>query len=127
MNLQKDVLDLFENLWLLQPEHDEHGQARPKLLRLDDEAKPIFVAFYNECGAAAVEADEHGAAAWCKLAGYAARLALVGQLARDPNAEIVTGDTMQAACESGALVWQRSGANLRRSLPRHRSNGSSEN
>ena len=59
----------------------------------------MFVAFYNECGAASVEADEHGAAAWCKLAGYAARLALVGQLARDPNAEIVTGDTMQAACD----------------------------
>jgi hypothetical protein len=97
--LQNEVRKLFANLWLLQPEHDEHGQARPKLLRLDDEAKQIFVAFYNQCGAAAVETDEHGAAAWSKLSGYAARLALVGQLARDPNAEIVTGDTMKAACD----------------------------
>ncbi len=97
--LQNKVLELFANFWLLQPEHDEHGQARPKLLRLADEAKEIFVAFYNKCGAAAVETDEQEAAAWCKLSGYAARLALVGQLVRDPNAEIVTGDTMKAACE----------------------------
>jgi uncharacterized protein DUF3987 len=97
--LQNKVLELFADLWLLQPEHDEHGQARPKLLSLDDEAKQIFVAFYNECGAAAVEAAEHDAAAWCKLSGYAARLALVGQLARDPNAKVVTGAVMQAACE----------------------------
>ena len=97
--LQKRVLKLFADLWLLQPEHDEHDQPRPKLLRLDAEAKQIFVRFYNECGAASVEADEHGAAAWNKLSGYAARLALVGQLARNPNAEIVTGDTMKAACD----------------------------
>jgi hypothetical protein len=98
-DLRKAVMDLFEKLWLLSPEHDEHDQARPKLLRLDAEAKAVFVRFYNECGAASVEAGEHEEAAWCKLSGYAARLALVGQLLRDPSAEIVTGDTMRAACD----------------------------
>ena len=66
---------------------------------MDAEAKAVFVRFYNECGAASVETDEHEAAAWCKLAGHAARLALVGQLTRDPSAEFVTGDSMQAACD----------------------------
>jgi hypothetical protein len=57
------------------------------------------VDFYNECGAASVEAGEHEEAAWCKLTSYAARLVLVGQLARNPQAEVVTGDAMRAACE----------------------------
>jgi Protein of unknown function (DUF3987) len=91
-------LELFEELWLLPPE-PHYCDKRPKLLPLDRDAKAVFVDFYNECGAVSVEAGEHEEAAWCKLTGYAARLGLVGQLARNPQAEVVTGDTMQAACE----------------------------
>src|SRR5262249_19769725 len=86
-------------LWLLQPEAHESGSSQPRLLRLDPHGRQLFVEFYNRCGESAVESDERGEAAWCKLSGYAARLALVGQLARDPQSEVVTGDTMQAACE----------------------------
>ncbi|HEU5247020.1 MAG TPA: DUF3987 domain-containing protein, partial [Candidatus Udaeobacter sp.] len=93
------VLDLFQKLWLLQPEHDEHDHAKPKLLRLDSDAKAVFVDFYNECGAASAEAGEQEEAAWCKMTGYATRLALVGHLARDLDSENVTGDTMRAACD----------------------------
>jgi hypothetical protein len=50
-------------------------------VRLDADAKEVFVEFYNECGAVTLEAREHEEAAWCKLTGYAARLALIGQLA----------------------------------------------
>ena len=46
-----------------------------------------------------MESDEYGEYVWAKLTGYAARLALVGQLARNPNAELVTGEVMQAACD----------------------------
>jgi 5S rRNA maturation endonuclease (ribonuclease M5) len=94
----KAALELFEELWLLPPE-PHYCDKRPKLLPLDRDAKAVFVDFYNECGAVSVEAGEHEEAAWCKLTGYAARLGLVGQLARNPQAEVVTGDTMQAACE----------------------------
>ena len=52
----------------------------PIQLKLGHDAKDAFVSCYNECGAAAEEADERGEAAWSKLSGYAARLALVGQL-----------------------------------------------
>jgi VirE N-terminal domain. len=98
-DLRDAVLNLFEELWLLQAERDEHHQPRPKLLALDVEAKSVFIDFYNACGNASVEAGEHEEAAWNKLTGYGARLALVGQLAHDPNAEIVIGNVMQSACE----------------------------
>jgi uncharacterized protein DUF3987 len=96
--LRTGVLELFGKLWLLQPESDDHGQPRPKLLPLDSDAHDEYVRYYDECGDSAVQADEHEEAAWCKLTGYAARLALVGELARDPNAEHVTGETTRAAC-----------------------------
>jgi len=97
-NIRNAVLELFNELWLLQPERDGE-KLQPTLLRLDADAKAAFVAFYNETGDASAEADERGEAAWCKLSGYAARLALVGQLVRDPRSDKVTGDTMQAACD----------------------------
>jgi hypothetical protein len=90
---------LFEELWLLQPAQDEHSQVSPKLLQPSEDAKTVFIEYYNECGAASAQYDEREEAAWNKLSGYAARLALVGQLARDPHAEIVTGEVMQAACD----------------------------
>ena len=98
-DLRAHVLELFEELWLLQPERDDHDQPRPKLLNLDSDAQAEYVRYYDECGASAVQADEHEEAAWSKLSGYAARLALVGQLVRNPHAETVTGETMRAACD----------------------------
>jgi Protein of unknown function (DUF3987)/VirE N-terminal domain len=97
-NLRNAMLEVFAELWLLQPELKDRLQ-QPKLIRLDADAKDAFVEFYNECGASAVASDEHEEAAWCKLTGYAARLALVGQLAGDPSCGRVTGKVMQAACE----------------------------
>src|SRR5262249_12786453 len=97
--LRKATLELFEELWLLQSGHDDHGQPCPKLLRLDENAKAEYVSYYNQCGAWAIEAEEHEEAAWCKLSGYAARFALIGQLGGDARAEKVTGEVMQAACD----------------------------
>jgi hypothetical protein len=96
--IERAVSALFEELWLLQPERDGDIQ-RPVLLKLDADAKEQYVAYYNATGAAALEGDEREEAAWSKLSGYAARLALVGQLARDPNAKTVTGEVMAAACD----------------------------
>jgi hypothetical protein len=98
-DLRAAALKIFSEIWLLQHEKDDSGNPRPALLRLDPDAKAVFVEFYDECGAAALEADEHGEAAYCKLTAYGARLALIGQLARKPEAKVVTGDTMKAACD----------------------------
>jgi hypothetical protein len=45
-----------------------------------------------------VETDERGEAAWSKLTGYAARLALIGQVVGKPCAQNVAGEIMSAAC-----------------------------
>ena len=107
--LRQAVRELFEELWLLQPGRDDHGQLCPKLLRLTEEAREAYIPFYNECGVSALESDEYEAGAWSKLPGYAARFALEGQLARnavardpalrDPEKPVSTGETMEAACD----------------------------
>jgi len=98
-DLMQAVRELFENLWLLQPGKDEHDQPAPVLLRLSGEAREPYIAFYNECGVTGAESNDHEAAAWSKLTGYAARFALIGQVLHDTTAEKITGDTMQAACD----------------------------
>jgi hypothetical protein len=96
--------ELFKQLWDLAPVRSEHGESQPLDLPPDREAKEIFVAFYNECGGVAFESSDHEAAAWNKLPGYAARCALVGQLARDPGSISIAMETMQAACD--LMRWQ---------------------
>jgi uncharacterized protein DUF3987/CHC2-type zinc finger protein len=97
-DLRQAVRELFEELWLLQPDHDNHGQPCPKLLRLTREAKQIYIDYYNDCGDAALEGDDRAEAAWSKLSGYGGRFALVGQLTCNPQAEEATGEVMQEAC-----------------------------
>jgi hypothetical protein len=97
-SVEEEVLELFEELRLLQPDRDDRDQARPRLLRLDPDAKAEYIAFYDECGVTTFEVAEDEEAAWYKLTGYAARLALVGQLLIEPWTETVTGSTMKAAC-----------------------------
>ncbi len=96
--LRAALAEVIEKLYWMQPEQVKDG-TRPILLRLASYAKAVFVSYYNECGTAAADEEEREEAAWSKLSGYAARLALVGQCARDPEAEVVTGEVMDAACE----------------------------
>ena len=79
----------------------QEGIEAPVLERdLPDRAVPAGKALdVAEPEDAAVEGDERQEAAWSKLSGYAARLALVGQLARNPLAEIVTREVMPTACD----------------------------
>jgi len=92
-----EVLQLFDRLWLLAPRQDnEH--ANPELVTLTPEAKEIFVTFYNATFRTARVSDEREEAAWAKLPGQAARLALVGQLASDADATTISGNVMRAAC-----------------------------
>jgi hypothetical protein len=93
-DLRARVLDLFSERWLLQPKDGD-----PQLLPLDRDAQAVFADFYNECGESAVDASEHEEAVWSKLAGYGARFALIGQLAHNPHADVVTGAIMEAACD----------------------------
>ena len=77
---------------------DNHGEPIPKTLGLDPAAKREWIRFYNSH--AEEQAELHGelAAAWSKLEGYAARLALVvhvvRQAANDPT--LTTPDAIDA-------------------------------
>lgn len=87
----KTLADIFDRLWGLEPEHDENGQPRPRILGLTPEAKRVWSAYFNRHAAEQVELDGDLAAAWSKLRGAAARLALVLH-----HAEWAAGGDMEA-------------------------------
>ena len=72
--------DVYANLWTLAPVLDD-GEPRPLDLPLSAEALPLWIDFVNRHGRETVELIGALAAAWSKLEGYAARLALVVELA----------------------------------------------
>ncbi len=71
------VAAVFERLFALMPDTDEDGEDRPRLVTLDDDGKRAWVRFYNEHATEQSELSGDLSAAWSKLEGYAARLALV--------------------------------------------------
>jgi hypothetical protein len=76
------VARVFDRLFGLTPETDDDGDERPRLVRLGDDGKRAWVTFYNEHAGEQVNLSGDEAAAWSKLEGYAARLALVVHLTR---------------------------------------------
>jgi len=76
------VAMVFDRLFGLTPETDEAGDERPRLVTLADDGKRAWVTFYNEHAGEQVNLSGDEAAAWSKLEGYAARLALVLHLTR---------------------------------------------
>ncbi len=90
------VSKMFDRLYALAPTTNSWGDLEPEAVLLDGDAKAEWIAWYNTVGADAVNADDHEEAAWHKITGYAARLALVGHLLRG-DAERISGGTMRAA------------------------------
>jgi hypothetical protein len=94
-----EVRELLSKLRELKPHIDEQsGLHTPVLLSLNSEAEKIFTDFYNEVGRVIHRSSPRVAAQWSKLIGYSARLALVGQLAHDPDAKEISGEIMEHAC-----------------------------
>jgi hypothetical protein len=94
-----EVSALLSKLRQLKPHKDERsGLLMPQLIPLSPEAERIFIEFYNEVGGIIHQSAPRDAAQWSKLIGYSARLALVGQLAHDPDAKEITGEIMKHAC-----------------------------
>ena len=85
-DISKDVEDdlslVFDGLFSLTAEKAEDGSERPRLVRLDPQAREAWIAWYNEQAREQCDLTGDLAAAWSKLEGYAARLALVLHLAR---------------------------------------------
>lgn len=98
--------NLFEGLYSLEPEMDNRGELQPVMVSLATEAKQTWVRFYNEHAAEQIELCGDLSAAWSKLEGYAARLALVIHCCR-----VVAGDgdsrTVDAASVEAGVALSR--------------------
>lgn len=88
-----DVTLLFDRLYALEAVTDTDGDPTPQLLRLNARAKVAWVAFVNEHGAEQLALVGDEAAAWSKLEGYAARLALIMHLVRAAADDPTLADT----------------------------------
>jgi hypothetical protein len=78
---KRDLEGVYNRLLALTLVRAKGGEQQPFDLHLSHEAKPLWVQFVNEHGKEALDFTGALAAAWSKLEGYAARLALVIELA----------------------------------------------
>ena len=81
-NAEEDISRLFEFLYKLLPVVTEDGEIRPLIVRLNEEAKAVWIAYYDNHATEQSEMVGDMASAWSKLEEYAARLALVIHYAR---------------------------------------------
>lgn len=105
-SIESELADLFERLFALEPDFDERGEPKPKLIRLDQHAKNAFIGFVNQHGREQTQLTGDLAAAWSKLEEIPARLSLIIHLVRhaanDPEASDphkLDMDSMQSAIE----------------------------
>jgi hypothetical protein len=93
------VSRLLSRLRELKPHEDEENELlMPVFIPLSPAAERIFEDFYNEVGCIIDQSPPLMRAQWSKLIGGSARLALVGQLAHNPDSEEISGEIMEHAC-----------------------------
>ena len=108
--LEDEVVALFDRLYDLQPDHDEDGEPIARLMKLSTAAKhQVWIPFYNEHGEEQIELDDDLSAAWSKLEGYAARLALVHHLIRVAanDATVSDPDTVDETSMAAGIALSR--------------------
>lgn len=112
------VAAVFDRLYGLMMEPDTEGGQRPWLVELAPDGKRAWVAFYNEHAGQQAERTGDEAAAWSKLEGYAARLALVVHLTRwaagDPAVPTSTTPVDAASIAAGVALVRWFGDEARR-------------
>jgi len=76
-SIEASITAIFRALYELKRDHDDNGNPHPRILRLAPDGKRAWIAFYNAHAKEHAELTGDLSAAWSKLEGYAARLALV--------------------------------------------------
>ena len=79
---EQPLADVFERLYRLHPDTNPDGEPEPVVVRLTEAGKRAWVAFYEQHSGEQAELTGDLSAAWSKLEGYAARLALVVHFVR---------------------------------------------
>jgi len=108
---------VFDRLFGLTLETDADGDERPRLVTLADDGKRAWVTFYNEHAGEQVELSGDLSAAWSKLEGYAARLALVFHLTRCAANDATVSDPArvdEASIAAGVVLARWFGDEARR-------------
>lgn len=80
---------VFDELFDLPPDTDADGEPTPAVVTFDELAKDDWITFYNRHAMEQHEMDGDLSAAWSKLEGYAARLALVIHCVRQADGDSV--------------------------------------
>ena len=99
LEVSGEVESVFEGLLWMEMNIDSEGNASPKVLGLMPDAQDAWVAFYDDHAAQQAElAGGDLAAAYSKLEGYCARLALVIHCVRsaDHDTTLVSADYIDA-------------------------------
>lgn len=115
------VAALFARLFGLtmeRGEFEDEADARPHLVKLAADGKRAWVTFYDEHATEQAELSGDLSAAWSKLEGYAARLALVVHLIRwaagDPLVPTPTTPVDEASIAAGVVLSRWFGDEARR-------------
>jgi len=92
----------------------DDGAPEPVVLTLTRKAKQVWISFYNTHAAEHAELSGDLAAAWSKLEGYAARLALIVQLVRAATGEATADQVDDVSMVAGITLTRWFGIEARR-------------
>lgn len=105
--VEKRFATMIDNLLSLAPGVDEEGRPRPRLIGLDTKAKDAFVAWHDRHAGDLAEQTGDLAAAFSKLKGACARLALIFHCCRVADGDATLADPARidlASIESAIAI-----------------------
>ena len=106
-SLEQAVAGVLDNLFDIEPVDGPDGDLEPGIIRLSSPAKSTWIQFYNDHADEQVELSGDLSAAWSKLEGYAARLALVVHLVRWASGEIGDPDELDEQSLADGVTLSR--------------------
>ena len=89
--------ELLERLSTIAPAADDEGRPEPYPIPLGNDAKRLWVEYFNRHRAEQADLEDDLAAAWSKLEAYTARFALIFTLCRNRDATIIDKQSMADA------------------------------
>jgi hypothetical protein len=101
---EAELVRLFDWLYELQPATGDGGEPRPRLVRLNDDARAAWIAYYNTHAIEQADLTGDMAAAWSKLEEYAARLALVVHFIRWAAGDVADETRLDLASMNTGII-----------------------
>lgn len=111
---EKALEDVIDKLLSLEPAADENGNPTPFAVPLSQEAKLIWVEYYNRHRNELSELDDDLAAAWSKLEAYTARFALIFQLCSWATGDALPNEVDEESIRSGIALSDWFGTEAKR-------------